>query len=202
MVQGGMGVLKAFHILLIVGGVLSLAALPLIGSSLTTSAADTATIPAGLWYMSYHFNILGGGTLRGTFQETTGGSLNLFVLTEAQYNAYRSGMDYDSLYSLTSSRGGTFGVALPGSGTYYLVAVHGTDSLAIAQELTFDVQVRGINPTFFVVGAGLFAVGLVFAVWGARRRGEFPWLPFIHIHREVASDEGTTPPQEPPQGPP
>jgi hypothetical protein len=204
MVSGDMGVLRAFHILLIVGGILSFAALPLLVSSTATSAADTATIPAGQrWYMSYYFNVLGGGTLRGNFQEITGGSLNLFVLTEAQYDAYRSGNDGGSLYSLLSSRGGSFGVVLPGSGKYYLVADHGVNSFAIAQEMRFDVQVRGINPTIFVVGVGFFAAGVVFAFWGARRRREGPSRPFFRRHRDIPAshEHEPSPPREPPLGP-
>jgi hypothetical protein len=197
-----MGVLRAFHILLIVGGVLTLTALPLLVSSLDTSAAATTTIPAGPWRMSYYFNLLGSGTLRGNFQETTGGSLNLFVLTEEQYNLYQSGTDGGSLLSVLSSRGGAFGVALPGSGTYYLVADHGTDSFAIAQQIQFVVQVRGLNPTFFVVGVGLFAVGGVFVVWGTMTRRTNPWRPFSRANLEgPAGHSGAPPSREPPRGP-
>src|SRR5437879_6600607 len=184
-----MGVFRAFHILLIVGGILILAALPLLVSSLTTSAAATTTIPAGPWRMSYYFNLLGSGTLRGNFQETTGGSLNLFVLTEAQYSAYQSGADGGSLLSVLSSRGGSFGVALPGSGTYYLVADHATDSFAIAQEIQFVVQVRGINPTTFVVGAGLFTAGVALFLWGTWRRRTRPWRRFPVLSAEPPSGE-------------
>jgi hypothetical protein len=197
-----MGVLRAFHILLIVGGVLTLTAFPLLVSSLDTSAAATTTIPAGPWRMSYYFNLLGSGSLRGNFQETTGGSLNLFVLTEAQYNSYQSGTDGGSLLSVLSSRGGSFGVVLPGSGTYYLVADHGTDSFAIAQEIQFVVQVRGINPTTFLVGVGLVAAGVVFVVWGTLTRRTNPWRPFSRANLEgPAAHNGAPPSREPPRGP-
>jgi hypothetical protein len=197
-----MGVLRAFHILLIVGGVLTLTALPLLVSSLDTSAAATTTIPAGPWRMSYYFNLLGSGSLRGNFQETTGGSLNLFVLTEAQYNSYQSGTDGGSLLSVLSSRGGSFGVVLPGSGTYYLVADHGTDSFAIAQEIQFVVQVRGINPTTFLVGVGLVAAGVVFVFWGARRRRTNPWRPFSGADTEGLATNGPPSSREQSQRPP
>ncbi len=203
MVPGDMGVLRAFHILLVVGGVLSLAAMPLIVSSLATSAAANTTIPAGArWFMSYYFNVLGSGTLRGNFEETTGGSLNLFILTEAQYNSYQSGEDGGSLYSLLSSRGGSFGVALPGSGTYYLVADHGMNSLAIAQEIHFVVQVRGINPTIFLVGIGLFGAGVAFVVLGARMGRKASWRPSFRTPRDVPVSDAMLPPREPPQVPP
>jgi hypothetical protein len=152
--------------------------------------------------MYYYFDLLGSGALHGNFQETTGGSLNLFVLTEAQYDSYRSGTDGGSLWSLWSSRGGSIDVGLPGSGRYYLVADHGMDSFAIAQDIHFDVQVRGINPTIFVVGFGLFAAGVAFAYWGARRRRKASWQPFFRAHADVPASGGPPPPPpEPPLGP-
>ena len=88
--RGSLTFLKAFRVLLIIGGVLGLAGISLVASSFGSSASSTTSIPAGsIWYMYYEFDVLGPGSLRGDYQETTGGALDLYVLTEAQYQSYR-----------------------------------------------------------------------------------------------------------------
>src|SRR5439155_1423879 len=87
------------------------------------------SIPAGFrYYMYYEVNILGSGSLRGDYQEISGGSLDLFVMTQEQYDYYRTGANFGSLWSLGSSRGGTIDVSLPGTGRYFLVADPGAQA--------------------------------------------------------------------------
>ncbi len=112
--RGSLTFLKAFRVLLIIGGVLGLAGISLVASSFGSSASSTTSIPAGsIWYMYYEFDVLGPGSLRGDYQETTGGALDLYVLTEAQYQSYRTGTNMGSLWSLGSSNAGTIDVVLP-----------------------------------------------------------------------------------------
>src|SRR5438477_9451681 len=120
-----MAFVRVFRILLIVGGVLALAGISLVVSSLGSSSSSTTSIPAGVrYYMYYEINILGSGSLRGDYQEISGGSLDVFVMTQDQYDSYRTGSNFGSLWSLGSSRGGTIDVLVPRSGRYFVVGQH------------------------------------------------------------------------------
>src|SRR5207302_9518425 len=146
--EGGLTFLKAFRLLLIIGGVLGLAGISLVASSFGSSASSTTSIPAGsIWYMYYEFNVLGPGNLRGDCQETTGGALDLYVLTEVQYQSYRAGTNIGSLWSLGSSSAGTIDVVLPGSGKYFLVAAHGTWLESVLQVVHFGLLPAGVTQT-------------------------------------------------------
>ena len=172
--KGRLTFLRVFRILLVVGGVLGLAGLSLVASSFGSSASSTTSIPAGpVWYMYYEFNVLGPGNLRGDYQETTGGALDLYVLTEAQYQSYRAGTNIGSLWSLGSSNAGTIDVSLPGSGKYFLVADHGTSYERVQQVVRFSLHLSGIDPTTFTAGMGLLGAGVVVAVLGILKRRKF-----------------------------
>src|SRR5437016_14322342 len=93
--------------------------------------------------MYYEFNVLGPGNLRGDYQETTGGALDLYVLTEAQYESYRAGTNIGSLWSLGSSNAGTINVLLRGSGNYFLVADHGPSYDGVRQVVRFSLHLAG-----------------------------------------------------------
>jgi len=200
----GVTFFRVFRILLIVGGVLGLAGLSLVVSSFGSSVSSTTSIPPGpIWYMYYQFTVLGAGTLRGDYQETTGGSVNLFVLTEAQYESYRTGTNTGSLWSLGSSKGGTIDVALPGSGRYFLVADHGTSYERVQQVVRFSLHLTGIDPTVFVAGVGLLWAGIVVAVFGVLKRRTFATraggrMPLPGV---PSSDPPTSNPPEPPEPP-
>src|SRR5438046_10587251 len=109
-----MAFVRVFRILLIVGGVLALAGVSLVFSSLGSSSSSTTSIPAGFrYYMYYEINILASGSLRGDYQEISDGSLDLFVMTQEQYDFYRPGQNFEILWSLGSSRGRTLNLPLP-----------------------------------------------------------------------------------------
>jgi hypothetical protein len=166
-----MAVVRIFRILLVVGGVLALAGVSLVFSSTGSSSSSTTSIPAGAsWYMYYEFDLLGAGRLRGDYQETTGGSLDVFVLTQAQYDSFRNATDAGSLWSLGSSKGGTIDVSLPGSGTYFLVAAHSMAYQQVDQTVRLTLQVSGISPMPFGSGLALFGAGIAVVSWGMVRR--------------------------------
>ncbi|TMA02804.1 MAG: hypothetical protein E6J94_04915 [Methanobacteriota archaeon] len=169
-----MAFVRVFRILLIVGGVLALAGISLVVSSLGSSSSSTTSIPAGVrYYMYYEINILGSGSLRGDYQEISGGSLDVFVMTQDQYDSYRTGSNFGSLWSLGSSRGGTIDVSLPGSGRYFLVAQHGTSYEETAQVVRLTVHLSGINPTTFGSGLSMLGAGLSIGSWGVLRWGRW-----------------------------
>ena len=202
--KGGLTFLKAFRVLLIIGGVLGLAGISLVASSFGSSTSSTTSIPAGsIWYMYYECNALGPGNLRGDYQETTGGALDLYVLTEAQYESYRAGTNIGSLWSLGSSNAGTIDVLLPGSGKYFLVADHGTSYEGVRQVVRFSLHLAGINPTTFAAGIGLLGAGMVVAALGVLRRRKFALRAGGHV--PLTNVPSTDPPgsnrPDPPQPP-
>src|SRR5207249_11922844 len=67
-------------------------------------------------------------------------------MTQEQYDYYRTGANFGSLWSLGSSRGGTIDVSLPGSGRYFLVAQHGTSYEETAQVVRLTVHLSGDQP--------------------------------------------------------
>jgi len=202
--RGSLTFLKAFRVLLIIGGVLGLAGISLVASSFGSSASSTTSIPAGsIWYMYYEFDVLGPGSLRGDYQETTGGALDLYVLTEAQYQSYRTGTNMGSLWSLGSSNAGTIDVVLPGSGKYFLVADHGTSYEGVRQVVRFSLHLAGINPTTFAAGIGLLGAGVVVAALGVLKRRRFAIRAGGHV--PLTNAPSTGPPSadrpDPPQPP-
>ena len=202
--RGSLTFLKAFRVLLIIGGVLGLAGISLVASSFGSSASSTTSIPAGsIWYMYYEFDVLGPGSLRGDYQETTGGALDLYVLTEAQYQSYRTGTNMGSLWSLGSSNAGTIDVVLPGSGKYFLVADHGTSYEGVRQVVRFSLHLAGINPTTFAAGIGLLGAGVVVAALGVLKRRRFAIRAGGHVPLTNApsTDSPSADRPDPPQPP-
>ena len=202
--RGSLTFLKAFRVLLIIGGVLGLAGISLVASSFGSSASSTTSIPAGsIWYMYYEFDVLGPGSLRGDYQETTGGALDLYVLTEAQYQSYRTGTNMGSLWSLGSSNAGTIDVVLPGSGKYFLVADHGTSYEGVRQVVRFSLHLAGINPTTFAAGIGLLGAGVVVAALGVLKRRRFAIRAGGHVPltNALTTDPPSSNKPDPPQPP-
>ena len=206
-VMGGLTFLEAFRILLVIGGVLGLAGSSLVASSFGSSSSSTTSIPAGsIWYMYYEFDVLGPGSLRGDYQETTGGALDLYVLTEAQYSSYRTGTNIGSLWSLGSSNAGTIDVVLPGSGKYFLVADHGTSYEGVRQVVRFSLHLAGVNPTTFAAGIGLLGAGMVVAALGVLKRRRFAiraggQVPLTNVPSTDPPSSNRPDPPQPPMTP-
>src|SRR2546428_12323905 len=113
----GVTFFRVFRILLIVGGVLGLAGLSLVVSSFGSSVSSTTSIPPGpIWYMYYQFTVLGAGTLRGDYQETTGGSVILLGLTGALYETRHASTRHRRLLCIRRIQGGNLVVRPPGCG--------------------------------------------------------------------------------------
>src|SRR5207247_9879280 len=113
-----------------------------------SSTSTTTSFHAGFrYYMYYEVHILRSCSHRGDYQEISGGSLDLFVMTQEQYDYYRTGANFGSLWSLGSSRGGTIDVSLPRTGRYVLVADQGTEYERAAEVVPLTVLLTVITPT-------------------------------------------------------
>jgi len=176
--------------LAVVGAILLLGGIAALTSSfqpLTDSA--TITIPSGAqWYYAYDFSLLANGHVSGSFQERTGGSVDVYVLTDAQYKVYDGGGSPQPLFS-TAGSSGQLDVALPGSDTFHLVFDHGAGYDAVQQDVDVVITVSGIGPPTYVI-AGVVALGIgtvliAIAAWKERRDKRAPRPTFAPMQPNV-----------------
>src|SRR5437867_2292715 len=176
--------------LAVVGAILLLAGVAALASSfqpLTDSA--TITIPSGAqWYYAYDFSLLANGHVSGSFQERTGGTVDVYVFTDAQYQAYDGGGSPQPLFS-TAGSSGQLDVALPGSDTFHLVFDHGSGYDAVQQDVEVVITVSGIGPpSYFIAGIVALGIGTVLigiAAWKERRDKRAPRPAFAPMQPNV-----------------
>ena len=213
----------AVIVLAVVGAILLLGGIAALASSfqpLTDSA--TITIPSGAqWYYAYDFSLLANGHVSGSFQERTGGTVDVYVFTDAQYQAYDGGGSPQPLFS-TGGSSGQVDVALPGSDTFHLVFDHGSGYDAVQQDVDVVITVSGIGPpSYFIAGIVALGIGTVLiaiAAWKERRNNRAPRPTFAPMQPNVpfypppswgppmqppaAPAQPPTPPDQGPPGPP
>jgi len=210
----------AIIVLAVVGAICLLGGIgALVDSARPASDSATITIPSGAnWYYAYDFSLLASGHLSGTFQERSGGTVDVYVLTDAEFNVYDGGGSPQPLFS-TSGVSGVIDVALPGSDTFHLVFDHGAGYDSLEQDVTVAITVSGIGPPIIFV-AGIIALGLgilfvVLAAWKERRDRRAPQPLYPPVQPNVPyypppawgpPPDMFTPPVPPPappdQGPP
>jgi|GEM_PF-3597636 len=196
--------MKAFKVLAIVGGILvSIGLILTVNAIVPGSTTETIAIPAGAeWYAYYEFSILFSGSVSGEFQVLSSGSVNLYVMTQAQYDGFSLTGDGPSLFT-TSGSSGTFSANLPSGGKHFLVFTHGGGWEGVIQDVRTTLRVSGIEPTFFVGGIVLVLVGVALSALGLRKKRqaaaarppEFPPQPGGVVLY------GPPPPEEPPRPP-
>ncbi len=142
----------AIIVLAVVGAICLLGGIgALVDSARPASDSATITIPSGAnWYYAYDFSLLASGHLSGTFQERSGGTVDVYVLTDAEFNVYDGGGSPQPLFS-TSGVSGVIDVALPGSDTFHLVFDHGAGYDSLEQDVTVAITVSGIGPPIIVL---------------------------------------------------
>jgi len=199
--------MKAFQVLIIVGGILLSIGLTLTVSAIRPgSTTQTITIPAGAeWYAYYAFSVLFSGSVSGEFQVLSSGSVNAYVMTQAQYDGFSQTGSGPSAFA-TSGSSGTFSVNLPSGGKYFLVFTHGAGWEGVAQDVRTTLQVNGIEPTFFVGGIVSFLIGVALVAVGLRKKRqaaaarppEFPAQPKgVVLYGPPSPEEPPKPPGNP-----
>lgn len=137
------------------------------------------TLTAGAnHYVRYQFSVVTGGTVSGSFSAYSG-TVNVWVMTDAQHTAFISGGTLSYL-SASSGSNGTFSATLPSGGTYFVETGHGSGYETTVQTGTEEVTIDALPTTPFVASMaviGLGAVLLGIGLWWRTKppRPAFTW---------------------------
>src|SRR5207247_9709173 len=81
------------------------------------SGDQAASINTGAnYYYRITFSILKAGRISGTFSETNGNSITLYIFNQQQQTSYQSGQTTDNMFTTPSSTG-TLSAPVPAPGT-------------------------------------------------------------------------------------
>jgi hypothetical protein len=152
-----------------------LGSLTLLGAAQPVRMSQEVLTPSGGYY-EYGFGILGPGRLSGNFSELDRQSVELLVLDDPGYTAFRGGStSFTPLFNQTGITIG-FDVSLPGSGQYHVVAVSVPTRQAL--QVSIDLVVVGLKTDETVIaiivlvgGEALVAASLMLSVSSWRRAG-------------------------------
>ena len=135
----------------------------------TVSGDQAASINIGAnYYYRITFNILKAGRISGTFSETSGNSITLYIFNQQQQTGYQSGQTTDNMFS-TSGSTGSFSASVLSPGNYYLVLEHGASFTDQVQNVQVSWVLDGSNLALLGTGLAILATGLVFLFIGYRK---------------------------------
>jgi hypothetical protein len=176
----------------------------ILGAAQPVRMSQDILVPSGTYYL-YEFGILGSGRVSGNLSELQGQPFDLFVFDDAGFASFRGGSN--TVAPLFEANGTTivFGLSLPGSGGYHVVAVN----LPAKQELQIHLSlvVVGLKTDEAIVavivlvgGLALLGASLMLSVW-AWRRGPAAAVPSADPPSDSPMD-GPADPIPDPQGAP
>ena len=142
-------------------------------TSVTSYQSTFSLQPGYAYHFAYQLNP--SDTISGSFQESSGNPVTLYIMNSAQYASFQAGSSLSYLYSVTDIAVGSFTYSVGLKDTFYLFFSHGS-GLVNTTETVFAVRSYTTHDTFRL-GLGIFFV----AVAGA----EF-YLGF-RIRRRAAS---------------
>lgn len=205
--------MKRFKVLVVVGGVLLIVGILIaLGSPANGSKDSTFTIPNGAgYYYQYTFSgTFAGEQIDFSYAVQSSGTVDVYVLNAAQYSSYAYDLTVtSSLYANPGTVSGTGSVAVPESGTYYLVINHGSGFASSSQDGQMSIRTSGLNVPLLAAGIVLAAAGIVLLALGYRLRTKAlapppGYLPPSQVLMFPPAGQGLPPtPQQPlPQSPP
>lgn len=185
-------------VLLIVGVVLALIGLGMIVVAIMPGEkTSTETIPTGAqYYVSWNVGGLMNGNVSLNFSVDTG-TVNVYVFDKTNYDNYHNGLAFVPIAYAPDLPAGVFSLELPGSGQYYLVFDHGTNSQNIDQAVTVKVKVTGTSIMLLTIGVVLLVVGAILAVVGFIMRRKEPAAQKTKGPTDVVMVGQQTPPPPP-----
>ena len=135
---------------------------------------ETDTIPAGNYFFRITFSLQKAGQISGSYSETTGNPVTLYLFNGAQLVAYRAGDNSSSMF-VTSGKTGSYSASVFSPGDYYLVLEHGAAYSNQAQNVQLSWTLDGMNPVWLALGISVLVVGVVLSSLGyLKRRGALP----------------------------
>lgn len=159
--------MKSFQAILVLAGILFIIGIYVIYPPLPVSDNIAANIPAGNYYYRVIFSMVKANRISGTFSTAAGTTVNVYIFTASQFDAYKAGQTTTNLFQTTASTG-SYSTTISTPGTYYLVLEHATNNNAQDVQITYLLD--GWSPIFLGSGIGLIAVGIVLGYVGSRQR--------------------------------
>lgn len=171
--------LRSYHVLFVLAGVLFFAGFALLDSGLdletSFQGAETFGIPAGAqWFYAVEIPMQAGGRIHIDFEETSQRAISVLVFSEQEYQAFLNADAISVVIDGTVGSSGVFALNLRDAGTYYLVFMHAAATQAVPQEVQLSYSFSGVQPPepdWLLVGLGAASAGLgAFVVTAAARR--------------------------------
>jgi hypothetical protein len=160
--------MKKSKILIMVGPILILIGIGLVwGAVMPSEATESFTIPEGPYYYAFESTTILGLRLEGEFDvDGVLGTVNFYVMTPEQFDAYANLGETDAEYSM-SGNSGSFDVSLDTT-KGYLVFEHGLLWSLFSQDVTVTFTVHGTAVSYLAGGIVMLVIGVVLIVYGAR----------------------------------
>lgn len=181
-----------------------------LGAAVLDSDSQTKTVDInpGYYYAIYTTSSMSGASVSGSFSASPG-AVDFFVYTNEQYEYFDThGFSSDYIYS-DSGNAGAFSVALPGTGTYYMVALNADPTSTVAQEYTITFVLKGLAWTPLIMGIMIIAAGAVLSIYGLKLKAKAardleelatPIVTGIKEGNDSVKLSGENPPAPPPDG--
>ena len=190
--------MRAFRALISLGGLLVIVGVYLVLPATAVSKSETDTIPAGNYFFRITFSIQKAGQISGTYSETAGNSVTLFVFDGSQLGAYRTG-DNSSRMFATSGSSGSYSASFSSPGDYYLVLQHGSAYSSQSQSVQLTWTLDGMNPGWLGIGVTVLIIGVALSSLGyVRRRRALPPPSATDVIMFDKPSSGETPPAQSP----
>ncbi|HYM40241.1 MAG TPA: hypothetical protein VEY12_08890 [Thermoplasmata archaeon] len=164
----------------------------LIGAGLLVSGAPPWTrygvftlIPGSNHFTRYEIDVFSGGTVSVTFSVTSSGTVNVWVMTDAQHTAFLATGVLNYL-AADSGSSGTFSATLPTGGTYFVETGHGSGYENLNETGLHTIVVNAwaagavdLALGAFVVAAVLVLIGLYLRTRPQKVRGYAVPPPYV-----------------------
>ena len=187
--------MRAFRALISIGGLLVIIGVYLLLPATAVSKTETDTIPAGNYFFRITFSVQKAGQISGTYSETAGNSVTLFVFNGAQLDAYRTGVNSSRMFA-TSGSSGSYSASVFSPGDYYLVLQHGSAYSSQPQSVLLTWTLDGMNPVWLGLGVSVLIVGVALSSLGyLKRRGALPPPSATDV---IMFDQPKPSPEQPP----
>lgn len=190
--------MRAFRLLISLGGILLIVGVYLVLPPSSVSGSQNASIPSGAnYFYRIGFDVYKAGRISGTFSETNGSGITLYIFTQDQYAAFKAGQSTNNLFTAVGSTG-SFSASVAYPGTYYITMQHGSAFTGQTQNVQVSWLLDGSNPTILGIGFTVLAAAVVMIVIGYRKMARAQPPPSATDVIRFDKPESENPPPPPP----